>query len=847
MNDKTHPDAKALLAAQAMRQQAEDILRTTTAGLPDSAQDLSPQAMRRALHELQVHQIELEMQNEELRRAQLELDVSREQYFDLYDLAPVAYCTVSEAGLILQANMAAATLLGMARSNTLGQRISRFIAKAHQDTYYLYSKRMFTSGEPQAFELQMSKSDGVNFWVTMKTTFVRDAGGAPVQRMVLHDVTDAKIMAANVQASEARYRAMVEWSLDAIVVHRDGKIIYANPATLKMFGAKSLHEVLGKPLMERVHPDFRAIVAERVKNVTKLNNVASPMIEEVLLMLDGTPMNVEVQNISTIYDDAPATQVTMRNVTERRRAEDTLRDSEERYRNLFNSMDEGFCVIERVKGKPDEALDFRYFEVNPAFAVQAGLNDVVGKTIREMLPDESVEWLQIYDRVCTTGVPIRFEREFVTNSRFLELYVFRVGAPGSGKVAVIFNDITLRRKIETERLLMDAALLEKNTELSAARLVADKANQAKTDFLSSMSHELRTPLSAILGFAQLLDGGKPTPTPSQKRSVDHILQAGWYLLDLINEILDLALVESGKLSLSMEFTPLDGVLRECEAMIGPQADKSGIRVRFAAPGAAYAVQADHKRIKQVLVNLLSNAIKYNKLGGTVTVTCIEATPQRVRISVEDTGEGLAPIKIAQLFQPFNRLGQEATAVEGTGIGLVMTKRLVEMMGGKIGVHSTVGTGSVFWVELNLSTNSPSFADADADADADAASLRTLLYVEDNPANLMLVQELMATRPDIRLLTATDALSGVALARAERPDMVLMDINLPGISGTEGLKMLLGDPRTAHIPVVALSANAIPADIERGLAAGFSAYLTKPIRIHQFMQTLDETFKLAKAL
>ena len=715
--------AQAALDALARRQQAERLLHDRAAASPGQAQDLSPQAMRQSVHELQVHQIELEMQNEELRRAQLDLDASRERYFDLYDLAPVAYCTVDEHGLIQEANFAAAKLLGLARSTLAGQRISRFIAKAYQDTYYLYNKRMFAKGEPQAFELQMSKSDGANFWVNMTTTFAHDSNGAPVQRMVLNDVTDAKIMAAAMQGSEARYRAMVEWSPDAIVVHRDGKIIYANPATATMFGAKSPQELLGRPLMDSVHPDYRAVVQARVKNVTRLGNATSPVIEEVLLKLDGTPIDVEVQNIATVFDDAPAIQVTMRNITERRQG-------------------------------------------------------------------------------------------------------------------------------ETERQLLTAALQEKNKELSTARQVADKANQAKTDFLSSMSHELRTPLSAILGFAQLIESGTPAPTPSQKRSIGQILQAGWYLLDLINEILDLALIESGKLSLSMEPTALDSVLRECEAMIGPLADTRGIRVSFSARDTAYSVNADHRRMKQVLVNLLSNAIKYNKVGGTVSVICVAVAPQRIRISVKDSGNGLTQNKIAQLFQPFNRLGREASTEEGTGIGLVMTKRLVEMMGGEIGVQSTVGTGSVFWVEMNLIATPPSFADADADADADAtaftAPLRTVLYVEDNPANLMLVQDLMARHADIRLLTATDALSGVALARAERPDVIVMDINLPGISGLEALKILLADSATSHMPVVALSANAIPEDIERGLAAGFFRYLTKPLKVNELMLALDAACSFAQA-
>ena len=322
---------------EALRERAEDIFRGEKAALQKDDFPLSVEAMQKAVHELRVHQIELEMQNEELRRAQLELDASRERYFDLYDLAPVAYCTVDEHGLILEANIAAASLLGVARSGLVGQRISRFIVKAYQDTYYLYNKRIFTAGEPQTFELQMSKGDDSNFWVNMTTTFAHDSNGAPMQRMVLNDVTDAKIMAAAMQSSEARYRAMVEWSPDAIVVHRDGKIIYANPATLKMFGAKSPHEVLGKPMLERVHPDYHAIVQARVKDVARLNNLASPMIEEVLLKLDGTPMDVEVQNIATVFDDAPAIQVTMRNITERRRAEETALEAQARLHYAANA------------------------------------------------------------------------------------------------------------------------------------------------------------------------------------------------------------------------------------------------------------------------------------------------------------------------------------------------------------------------------------------------------------------------------------------------------------------------------------------------------------------------------
>jgi PAS domain S-box-containing protein len=387
-------------------------------------------------------------------------------------------------------------------------------------------------------------------------------------------------------------------------------------------------------------------------------------------------------------------------------------------------------------------------------------------------------------------------------------------------------------------------------QLNAAMAVAEKANRAKSDFLSSMSHELRTPLSAILGFAQLMDSGSPSPTATQKRSLDQILKAGWYLLELINEILDLALIESGKLPLSLEPTSLSEVVRECHAMVEPQALQRDIRMTFPQFDATYFVQADRTRLKQVLINLLSNAVKYNRPGGSVVVDYVLAIPGRIRICVRDTGEGLAPDKLAQLFQPFNRLGKEAGIEEGTGIGLMVSKQLVELMHGTIGVESAVGGGSIFWFELNLTValrQGVAAAAPDAKAPVAAgAQVYTLLYVEDNPANLMLVEDLIARRADLRLLSAADGNRGVEIAHATLPDVILMDINLPGISGIQALKLLRADPATAHIPVVALSANAIPRDIAKGLEAGFFRYLTKPIKIDEFLEALDLALAFPKS-
>jgi PAS domain S-box-containing protein len=403
--------------------------------------------------------------------------------------------------------------------------------------------------------------------------------------------------------------------------------------------------------------------------------------------------------------------------------------------------------------------------------------------------------------------------------------------------AKLTRDLTERNKVEA--ILTDA------------KAAAEKANLAKSDFLSSMSHELRSPLNAILGFAQLMESDSPPPTLAQGESILQILNAGWYLLELINEILDLATIESGKLSMSLEPVSLNELLIECHSMIEPLAQRRRIHMSFPRSDARYCVSADRTRIKQVLINLLSNAVKYNTAGGSVALQCTTTRDAgHVRITVTDTGAGLAPEKLAQLFQPFNRLGQEVNGEEGTGIGLVVSKRLVELMNGMIGVESTVGSGSSFWVELPLTTplTIPASIELSAVAEAIATprnGMRTLLYVEDNPANLQLVEKLISRRKDLRLLSAVDGTRGVELARAALPDVILMDINLSGISGLEALRILREDKATAHIPIVALSANAMPRDIKRGLDAGFFCYLTKPIKVSEFTDALNGALAFAE--
>jgi PAS domain S-box-containing protein len=390
--------------------------------------------------------------------------------------------------------------------------------------------------------------------------------------------------------------------------------------------------------------------------------------------------------------------------------------------------------------------------------------------------------------------------------------------------AKLTQDLTERRNVELE--------------LREARRIAEEASLAKSEFLSSMSHELRTPLNAILGFAQLMESEQPALRLSQQGSLKEILKAGWHLLTLINEILDLAKVESGRMDISREPVALGEVLAECQSMIGPQAAAHGISMSFPEPGLEIFVLADRTRVKQVLLNLLSNAVKYNVKQGTLEVRYLEPQPGRVRIAVRDTGKGLRPEQLAQLFQPFNRLDQ-GDGLEGSGIGLVLAKRLVELMGGTIGVASTPGVGSEFWFELFAATDPKAIHEAalgavDPQPTLAGGQVDLVLYVEDNPANLSLVEAILARHPRFRLLTATDGPAGIALARTEQPKLILMDINLPGMNGFEALHSLRADPATASIPVLAISANAMQGERERGLKAGFADYLTKPIRVDEFM-------------
>ncbi len=362
-----------------------------------------------------------------------------------------------------------------------------------------------------------------------------------------------------------------------------------------------------------------------------------------------------------------------------------------------------------------------------------------------------------------------------------------------------------------------------------------------------MSHELRTPMNAIMGFGQMLEYDSQL-NADQQDNVHEILKAGRHLLGLINEVLDLAKIESGHIDLSLELVQLAGLAKECQQLMQPLAAAKKISLSLDVP-IETAVRADKVRLKQVLLNLLSNAVKYNREGGHIHLGVQPAAGERLRISVADSGIGIATERIKDIFQPFNRLGAEHSEIEGTGIGLTITRRLMELMGGEMGVSSQVGVGSTFWIELpteEMMTVDAAAMDKGAAPQSNAlAHQHRVLCIDDNPVNLKLIAQTLGMRRHIHLITAHTPDMGIELARAQRPELILLDINMPGMDGYQVLEVLKADASLTSIPIIAITANALPRDIERGLATSFTEYLTKPLDIVLFLETIDRCLESNK--
>ncbi len=507
----------------------------------------------------------------------------------------------------------------------------------------------------------------------------------------------------------------------------------------------------------------------------------------------------------------------------------------EKLTGIVDNMVEGLVVIdargivqslnpaaERIFGHPEDALRGR------------NVSTLMPEPHRSAHDDYLRHYLQ-GGQARIIGIGREVEGLRADGSRFpMELSVAEVTAGGKRLFTGLVRDITERREAEDELLRATAE--------------AERANRAKSEFLSRMSHELRTPLNAIVGFAQVLE--LEDLDPLSRESVEHILKAGRHLTDLINEILDIARIESGRQELSPEPVHLRSLLQDTWSLMRPLADQRHIQLEESLPEDCNAyVIADMQRFKQVLLNLMSNAIKYNHDGGRVTLACSEHSEGIMRVSVSDTGPGIVPADQKRIFEPFERLGAEQTETEGSGVGLTLSKALVEAMGGRLGLDSSPGEGTTVWVDLptvdEVSKDEQARSEtSSSNIIAAAQGLRpaTVLYIEDNIANLRLMEVALGRAPQVELLPAMQGKLGLDLALAHKPDLILLDMHLADIPGQDVLVRLKANPETQHIPVVVISADATRGKIKRILAAGASDYLTKPFNIKHLLRILRRTLE-----
>ncbi len=786
-----------------------------------------------------IHRVEDVTELDMIRRKSIALEakIASEQqradlrFRDFVDLAPDGVVACDQAGTILLVNVAAERMFGYARSELIGQPIETLIPERvrakHPGHVAQFTAAPKLRPMGSGLELAGRRKDGSEFPVEISLSPMPGDGGLMVSTAI-RDITERRAIERDLQ----RLAAIVDSSEDAIIAETlTGEVTAWNASAERLFGYAA-SEAVGASIVKIVPDgtlDHERAMLDRIARGEKV-----PAFEATRRRKDGTLIDVSIR-LSPIVEAGRvvgASKLT-RDITERKRIEESARRANAYLLSAVDTIQGAFAI---------------YDEHDRAVLVNSAVRQLFGGKVADMAVGAS------FERALDAGLAANvFELDTTTREEFRAARLAYHRDPSgtfelrttSGRILRVFEQRTPEGG--TVSLYVDiTADVTREAEVRTARAEAEAASVAKSEFLSSMSHELRTPLNAILGFAELLYRDRKEPlSPRQRERLEHVQRGGAHLLRLIDDVLDLARIESGRIEISAEPMTVVDVIRNVVSTLEPLAARHWIALRFTPDDDSPVVIADRTRVSQILMNFGSNAIKYGRQGGHATLRVSRSAPGIVRIAVTDDGIGIPADKQSKIFEPFQRAGQETGPIQGTGIGLAITKRLAVMMGGSVGFSSEVGQGSEFWIDL------PEYREPADKLLSSAArvpiesplategSRRLIIYIEDNPSNIALMHAVIDDLPRLEMLTASTAEIGLPLIRTRRPEVVIMDINLPGMSGIEATRRLAEWPETRSIPVIALSAAVLPKDTARAKESGFYRYLTKPVKLDELVAALEE--------